>query len=234
MDKPLLGVLGGMGALATACFYEKLHSLQGVSTEQEYLDILLYSKPSIPDRTAFITGQSTDSPLDSLIHAARVLETAGAACIAIPCVTAHFFYAGISDAVSIPVLNLPDETARFASEHGIKKIGLLATDGTIEGKVFHSPLEGQGIDMIIPQADAQSGLMSMIYDIKRGSEHTAGTTPELLDSIAAELRSAGAQAVILGCTDLCVIACSHPETINCLDILAKASLRVVERKERKG
>ena len=88
--KPLLGVMGGMGTQATACFYEKLHSIQSVTTEQEYLDVLVFSKPSIPDRTAYITGKSNESPLEQLTYVALTLEAAGATCIALPCVTSHF------------------------------------------------------------------------------------------------------------------------------------------------
>ena len=221
--KPLLGVIGGMGTQATAYFYEKLHNLQSVSAEQEYMDVLLYSMPSIPDRTAYITGQSTDSPLESLIHAARTLETGGASHIAVTCVTAHFFHDSLSEAVDVPMLNMLVETARHIVERGVNKVCLLATDGTLKSRVFHSALEKLGIRVVIPPTDAQSDLMTVIYNVKLGSAEGH----EVLDSIITKSLKTRAEAVILGCTELCSIARESPDVINTLEILAKASLTAV-------
>jgi len=248
MSKPLLGVIGGMGTQATACFYETLHRMQVVSTEQEYLDVLLYSMPTIPDRTAFITGKSNLSPLEPLVHAAQTLESAGASCIAVTCITSHFFFPDILKAVTIPVLNMLDETARFIEKHGDKRVCLLATDGTIKGRGFHTALEKFGIDLILPSEDTQSALMAIIYDIKRGADvSTDGLDIIIADALGSGADAAdrcdgtvvsgadaadrcdgtavsGVDAVILGCTELCVIARESPDVINTLEVLAGAAL----------
>jgi len=223
MKKKLLGIIGGMGTQATACFYEKLHSLQNVKTEQEYLDILLYSIPSTPDRTAFITGQSPDSPLEHLINAAKTLESAGASCIAIPCITSHYFYSELADSVKIPVLNMLDETAGFTAKKGLKKVCLLATDGTIKGGAFNPAFKRFDINVDVPPKEVQSELMALIYNIKRGSA-VLSDVYDTLDKIVNEALKTGAEAVVLGCTELCITADSPPHTINTLDVLAKASL----------
>jgi len=194
--------------------------MQKVLSEQEYLDILIYSKPTIPDRTAFIIGKSDISPLDSMTGALKVLENAGASCVAIPCVTSHFFYDDLLKAVSIPILNMPEETAHFVVDCGISRIGLLATDGTLKGRVFHNAFEKSGIELIGLSPDSQTRLMEIIYDVKRGG--SAG--PEILDASAAELRSLGAEALVLGCTELCVIARDNPDYINAMEVLARAAL----------
>ena len=209
-----------MGTQATACFYEMLHSLQNVGTEQGYLDILLYSKPSIPDRTAYITGQSSDSPLVPLIQAAQTLESGGASCIAIPCATSHFFYDDISQAVNVPIINMLDETVRCAAEQGARKICLLATDGTLKSGIFHKAFEKHGIAVIAPPEDAQANLMDMIYDIKLG----IAAESEKLDSIVYELLRNGVDAVVLGCTELCITTKRTSNAINTLEVLANASL----------
>jgi len=226
--KPLIGVIGGMGTQATASFYEMLHSLQQVSTEQEYLDVLLYSKPTIPDRTKYIIGQSIESPLEPIIGVARTLEAAGATCIALPCVTSHYFYAEISRAVKVPILHIPNETALVAAESGIKKICLLATDGTIRGKVFHTAFEQNGIEVLIPPDETQSDLMKMIYDVKKGTS----VSPEELCSVINVVLSGEAEAVVLGCTEFCVITSNtedktkdNPSVINTLKVLAEAAIR---------
>ena len=231
--KPLLGVMGGMGTQATACFYEKLHSLQSVATEQEYLDVLVFSKPSIPDRTAYITGKSDESPLEQLTYVALTLETAGATCIALPCVTSHYFYNDILENISIPLLHIPAETAGVIEVNGVKKVCLLATDGTLAGKVFHTTFEQNGIDILLPSEEEQSNLMKIIYDIKRGEE----VPLEYLESITAKPLSDGAEAVVLGCTELCILAdttgdkvtttnsIKNSGMINTIEVLAEAAIK---------
>jgi len=222
-SKPLLGAIGGMGTQATACFYDILHNMQNVTSEQEYLDVLLFSIPSIPDRTAFITGRSIESPLKPLLRAAKVLETAGASLLTMLCVTSHYFYDDLAGSVGIPFLSIPEETAKLAHERGVGKIGILATDGTLKGKVLHKTFEKYGIEALVPLEDSQSVLMTMIYNIKRG----VTVAPEELNTIVYELRDKGSDAVVLGCTELCIIAEGSPVVINTLEVLAAASLRTV-------
>ena len=216
-----------MGTQATACFYDVLHNMQNVTSEQEYLDVLLYSMPSIPDRTAFITGRSIESPLKPLLRAAKALETAGASLLAMLCVTSHYFYDDLAGAVGIPFLSIPAETAKLAYARGIGKIGILATDGTLKGKVLHKAFEQYGIEARVPPEDAQTALMTMIYDIKRG----VAVAPEELHTIAGKLRAKGSDAVVLGCTELCIIAEGSPDVINALEVLAAASLRAAREQK---
>ena len=225
--KPLLGVIGGMGPYATSGFYDILHGLQNVNVEQEYLDVLLFSMTSTPDRTSFITGKSNVSPLEHLIHAARTLESAGATFIAIPCVTSHFFYDSIAKSVGIPVINMLDETARIISASGKKRVYLLATDGTLKSEIFHAVFGRYGIEVMVPAEDVQSKVMAVIYDIKRGGEAPS----KILDAIISDAFNRGTDAVVLGCTELCgirnaALSCdNNNDIINTLGILAKASLQ---------
>ena len=219
--KPLLGVAGGMGTQVTSCFYEKLHALQSVAVEQEYLDVLVYSKPTIPDRTAYITGKSSDSPLEPLIYVLKTLESAGASCIAVPCITSHFFYDDLVKSVNIPVLNMLDETAAYTAGRGFTKVCLFATDGTIKGGAFHNAFKKHGIFVDDPTGDVQSALMEIIYDIKRGVEVSCC----VLDPLIEKALETGAEAVILGCTELCIIKSERNDTIDTLEVLAKAALR---------
>jgi len=228
----LLGIIGGMGTQATACFYKVLHDQQNVASEQEYIDVLLYSKPSIPDRTAYITGQSSESPLEHLIRAAQMLESDGAACIVVPCATSHFFFTDLANAVNVPILNMLDETAAYVKNSGIKSVCLLATDGTLKGGFFHKAFEKFAITVTVPSESAQADLMDIIYDIKRGE----AVSTDILGSIIADAQANGAEAVVLGCTELCVIAdktwdkasvgntAPNLSVISILDVLAEASI----------
>jgi aspartate racemase len=226
-----------MGTQATACLYDILHNLQCVVLEQEYIDVLLYSKPSIPDRTAYITGQSTVSPLEALVNAAKILENAGVDCIAIPCATSHYFYNDLVKAVSIPILNLLDETAKYLNTLGAKKVILFATNGTIKSRLFHNAFEKRGIEAVTPPDSIQADLMEIIYDIKRGE----AVSLDVLSDIVSKVCDDGVDAVVLGCTELCVLGAGQGDDplvlgtsrqgdrppvflINILEVLAEASI----------
>ncbi|MCL2404069.1 MAG: amino acid racemase [Defluviitaleaceae bacterium] len=215
-----LGVVGGMGVQATARFYSMLTNNQSVTTEQEYLDVLIYSKSSIPDRTAFITGKTSTSPLGPLLNAAKVLEEAGVGCIAMPCVSAHFFYDDLACAVSVPFINMMDETAKYVQDKEFGKIGLLATDGTLHGRLFHKAFAKRGIDVVLPGSKAQQYLSDVIYQLKRGDMPTCA-----LDKISADLYDLDAQAIVLGCTELGLLHKSSGYIyIEALEVLANAAL----------
>ena len=215
----MIGVIGGMGVQATALFYDKLVKNQRVEIEQDYADILIYSKSSIPDRTAYITGVCTQSPLPALLHAVEVLQNAGVKCIAVPCITSHFFYEDLARAATVPVLNVLEETAKHVAAAGIYKVGLLATTGTVQGKFFHDALARHQVEALELDAENQARLMDLIYGIKKSQPVDASLTENLADLLYTQ----GAQGVILGCTELNVVAQNH-KYIDALEILATAAL----------
>jgi len=218
-----IGVIGGMGVHTTARFYTMLTDMQAVKTEQEYMDVLIYSKPSIPDRTAFIIGKSDESPLEPLLAAAKTLESAGVCGIVMPCVTAHFFYEELARAVRVPFINMMDETARYVRACGYGKVGLLATDGTLQGGLFNEAFALQGIDVVLPDARVQGRVGDIIYQIKRGE-----MPANVLDGLSAGLRERGAEAIVLGCTELGMLTrCSGYVYIEAMEVLARGALTLL-------
>ncbi len=218
-----LGVIGGMGPFASAYFYKRLTQLQSTENEQDYIDILLYSKPSIPDRTKFILGKSPEDPLAAMLEAGRVLENAGVKCIAIPCCTAHFFYKRLTENLRVPVLNIVKETAARLTEAGVTKAGLMATDGTVKARVFQEEFTQSGIETVNLEEKSQESLMEFIYkSAKRGVKPDTG----LLKKLSGELFDAGAEKVILGCTELSLAGTDWQSErhVDALELLAKAAL----------
>lgn len=214
-----LGVLGGMGVQATGLFYNMLASLQSVETEQQYTDVLLYSKPSIPDRSAYILKRSAESPFHSLLDGVQTLQNAGVSCIAIPCITAHYFYDELAAASSTPIINILTAVARHAHAQGIKKIGVLATAGTLHAGLLQKAFAEFDICVVTPKDE--NTVMQVVYEVKRGA-HVSHTH---LQHMSKELYQAGAQAVLLGCTELSIIAASAPhEYIDALQVLATCAL----------
>lgn len=198
-----LGVIGGLGPMATAYFMQLVIDMTKAERDQEHLEMIIYNCPTIPDRTAYILGQSEESPLPKIIELGKRLKEQEVSCIAIPCITAHYFHQEIEEAVQIPVIHGIRETALLLKEKNIEKVGIMATDGTIQSRIFQEELETLGMKAIVPREDMQKRVMSLIYeDIKKGKK------PDLNSFFAVKdyfIKEEGAQAIVLGCTELSVI-----------------------------
>lgn len=228
-----LGVIGGLGPMASAYFLELLVRMTEASRDQDHLDVILFSRPSVPDRTAAILGKG-ESPVPLMAQAARELEKLGACCIAVPCITSHYFFGELEKAVSIPFLHLVRETAAHLKENGVKKAGILATSGTVSTGLFQRELEALGIAWAVPPAAEQEKVMHLIYDNVK-----AGKPAELplFDQVSAGLRREGAECMILGCTELSLIKRDNAlgaGYLDALDVLAKASVEFCGKPLRPG
>lgn len=220
-----IGIIGGMGPLATADLYRKITILTNAASDAEHIRIYIDSNTSIPDRTEAIANNGT-SPVAEMIASATKLEAIGADFLIIACNTAHYFYEQVANSVSIPVLNMVDECADEASNMGLHSIGLLTTSGVRKTHLYENAFHTRGIQTLLPTEEEQACVTAMIYDCVKASnfEHDITEFKQLLKT----LQERGAQALLLGCTEL-PIAFSHfafPYTI--LDpttILAKSAIR---------
>lgn len=200
-----IGVLGGMGPEATLLFLDYLLRLTPARSDQEHLPVIVFNDPRIPDRTEAIFGTG-ESPLPMLQDFARRLEEAGAELLVIPCNTAHYFWEGIIESISIPALNILDTTVeqilRFRGENaGMKaKIGILATNGTIRMNLYQERLERSGYEPITPDEAQQRETQQLIKSIKAGVPRSE--TGPVLQRLIEHLVDRGAEGVILGCTEL--------------------------------
>ena len=176
--RPIIGILGGMGPLATCDLFRKIIDVEEASSDQDHVRVLIDNNTTIPDRTAAILGQGPD-PVPQMKASARMLEEMGAGLLIMPCNTAHHYYPSLVSSVSIPFLNMPEETALAAKKQGIKKACLLATDGTIEAGVYESAFSALGIDLILPDDAGQKAVMSLIYDGIKAGNRSCDPTPFL-------------------------------------------------------
>ena len=223
-----IGVIGGMGPLATADFYLRLVRATPAATDQEHLHVLIDSNTEIPDRTAAIEGRGPD-PTPVLVETAQRLVAAGAEVLAVPCNSAHAFLDAIRRAVpGVPVLDIMEEVASSAA--GLnpvpQAVGLLATSGTVRQHLYHAALSRRSIEVMSPDADAQRVVSGAIASVKAGE-----TGPEVrarIRGIADALVRAGAGAIVLGCTELPLILGPGDVAVPVLDgteILARAAVR---------
>ena len=218
-----LGIIGGLGPLATAYFYKLITDFTEIEREQEHLEILIHSCPSIPDRTSHILDpENNPSPLPKIEEIGRELASAGCSVIAVPCVTAHCFFDDYSKSVPAQFIHMPKETAKYLASEGIGCAGIMATDGTLKTGVLASALEEYGIKPVRPSAKSQKNVMKIIYEqVKLGNP----IDYELFDSVGEDLRSQGAQTVILGCTELSLARSALPDGyIDVLEVLASRSI----------
>lgn len=192
-----LGIIGGMGPLAGCDLLEKIIANTDARCDQDHIHVLLDSNTAIPDRTAAILAGGAD-PVPQLCASARRLERAGAQVLVMSCNTVHYFYDAVASSVSVPLLHMPRLTTAFVEQSGLRRVALLATDGTIRSGVYQKAFAGTA--PLLPDPQGQAAIMSLIYDgVKRGDEHF--DTAQVRD-VLRTLTDNGAEAFILGCTEL--------------------------------
>ena len=219
-----LGVIGGLGPMATVYFLQLLVQMSQAKTDQEHMEILLHSVPQIPDRTGYIIGKSKENPLPLMAETGRKLADQGAEVIAIPCVTAHFFQQQLEAEIGVPVLNAIEETLLTLKSAGIERVGLMATDGTVQSGLFQKALEAADISCALPCEEGQKQVMHIIYEeVKAGKS----VNLPLFHETAEELFRQDAQVVLLGCTELSLIKRDHPLRPGFLDVLEVLARKAV-------
>jgi aspartate racemase len=208
MDAPrhrsdLVGVLGGMGPLATADFIVKLIALTPAERDEDHIPIIVSSCPQLPSRVASILERNARSPLPELKERLDFLLAAGARCIVMPCNTAHHWHAELAEAARpIPFLHIADAAA---AELGRRKIagpvGLLATEGTVKSGFYQQRLAARGFGCILPAEDVMRTLV--LPGIALVKAHRLAEAAALLREAVRRLKTeSGAGIVILGCTEI--------------------------------
>ena len=216
--------------MATAYFYELLSAHTEAVCDQDHIDIIINSHATTPDRTAYIIGQSEDNPLAVMVEDIRRMKTYGADLVAIPCNTAHYFYDRLKASTDLPILNIMEEAAVKLASLGVRRAGILATDGTVFSGTYDRYLSIHGIDCVRPCAGDQKTVTRIIYD-----EIKNGKTPDIdaFLAVSANLRAQGAEMLILGCTELSLIKKQYPLPeyfIDSLDVLAEATILACGKK----
>ncbi len=201
-NRKLLGILGGLGPMATVYFYEMLTAHTKASRDQDHIDMLISSRATTPDRTAFIVGESEESPIGTMTEEGKRLQNCGADLISMPCNTAHYFYDELTAALDIPVVNILYETAAHIKRTGAKRAGILATEGTVKSGAYAHVCEKVGLDCIVPDEEHQAILSEIIYgQIKQGKPVDMAK----FECVRDHMTSRGADKLVLGCTELSLI-----------------------------
>lgn len=219
-----LGVIGGLGPMATAYFMQLVIEMTDAKTDQEHIPMVVYHCPQIPDRTSFFLGKSKENPITKIVECGKLLEQMGMELLVMPCITAHSLFEEIQKEVSIPMVHMVKETVGYLKKEGVCHVGLEATDGTIWTGIFQRELEKQGIEVILPSKEKQAMVMHLVYhNVKAGKR----VDMERFEQIEQELQKQGAEVIVLGCTELSII--NRDEKIghgylDVMEVLAKTAV----------
>jgi aspartate racemase len=196
-----LGVLGGMGPLATADFLKKLIVATPAQKDADHVPVIVYSVPQIPDRVAPILNATGASPLPAMLEGVRTLEAAGAECIAIPCITAHHWYDELCQAAKVPIIHIADATCAAMIAQGVRgDVALLATDATLRSGFFQQRLQAAGFGVASPSnEEMQELVLPAIVCVKR---HDMATALTLTSEAVQRLLARDLQRIVLACSEL--------------------------------
>lgn len=237
-NKPVVGILGGLGPAATVTFLDELVRLTDASRDQDHVDAVVLQHSSVPDRTEAILHDGP-SPGPVLARDARLLEQMGVDFIVLPCNSAHAFIGDIREGLSVELLSIVglagEQAAEVAAcrsaEAGPHTIGVFATEGTVAAQTYEKDLRGRGARAWIPPSDMQADLSTIIYDqVKAGRPADADLLGRLVDRALAE----GCDAVLLGCTELSIIYAAQEELSQRLEVVDSLETLAIATIERTG
>lgn len=227
-----VGIIGGMGPKATADLFNKIIHYTDASCDQEHLHILVDSNSQIPDRSSYILGKG-ENPIKKLTETAMRLKDGGAEILIMPCNTAHYFYDELTECVNVPFINMIEEVEKYiVKNYGKCKVGLLATLGTYEGKIYEKYCKKYGIEIVVPTKETKEKLFDAIYKVKAGEKNfNADFAMDILN----EFKEKKIRIMILGCTELPLIfeplknELKDFEFISSTDILAKKTVEIASQ-----
>lgn len=215
-----LGVLGGLGPMSTVYFCELLTSHTLALCDADHIDMLISSRATTPDRTAYILDKTSPDPLPVMLAEAHRLEAAGVDLLVMPCNTAHYFYDGLAAGCKTPILNIIDETTAHLARTGVRTFGLLATVGTIQSGAYERFCKNRGLTCVTPTVAEQAIVSDIIFaQIKQNKPVDMAA----FASVAEALRQRGCEKIVLGCTELSLIKKQGLDAklfVDSLDVLA--------------
>lgn len=206
MKSKTVGIIGGMGPEATVDLMNRVIRATPALDDGDHIRMLVDNNPGIPSRIRALIEGTGESPGPCMARMGRRLEAWGADFLAIPCNTAHYYYEEISRAVRIPVLHMIElAVERIVSENpGIGRVGLLASPAVLKTELYKRPFMKHGVELVSPDTGFQADLLAAIRSIKSG-----GIDDRVISSVQAasdHLAGGGAQALLIACTELSIIA----------------------------
>lgn len=229
-----IGILGGMGPEATVDLFGKIVRATPARVDQDHVRVVIDSNPKIPDRTAFLRGCGPD-PVPAMQASIEGLVRMGADLILIPCNTAHVYYDRLQASTPVPILHIMREvaqalTAAESDRPRVRVAGLLATELTVESRLYHEALAAVGVEVLVPPPEVQAWVTEAIFGAEGIKAGVYAPARGRLLRAGRYLVEQGAEVLIAGCTELPLVLRPHDFAVPWIDpaeILARAALRRV-------
>jgi aspartate racemase len=222
----VLGVLGGMGPLATANFYQRLVEATPSTCDQGHIPVVIWGDPTVPDRSAALTQPGAPDPTPWLLRGARMLDALGVALIAVPCNSAHPFLSEIQRSIDAPVVDMVKATVQCAAAQfgSTGQVAVLSTEGTYRTGIYQGLLRAEGIQPIPLTVQTRQLIQSAITEIKAGRVDVAQIQ---VRKALAHLGPHHPDLVIAACTELTTmrdtIAADYP-VLDSATVLANSAV----------
>ena len=229
----VVGVIGGLGPEATLDFFAKVLHHSKAAKDQDHIHLIIENNPKTPNRNDAIAGRGP-SPGPALADMARALERAGADFVVMACNTAHAYEGDIRAVLTKPFVSLIDEVVgEVRRQHpAAKRVGVLATQGSRDAKIFAPAFASHGIEVIQLDEVSQGLFMALLYRIKSGER--SKDLREGMQHLGEELVAMGADILIAGCTEVPLVLQQGDNSkmmIDSTDVLAKRSVVYARRIE---
>lgn len=207
-----LGVIGGMGPLATVKFYDKIVLNTEAHNDNEHIDLIVLNHSTMPDRTKCIIENKDTEFLNEIKKDLEILERIGIDVVAIPCNTSHYFYDEFKNFTNLKIINMIEETILEIKRRGIKKVAVFGTLGTLNSKVYNKYAKENGIEVKELSLEDKKTVMDIIYKIKETNNLESKDFVEILNRYCND-KTIG----IIACTELSLL--DIPENLNTIDAL---------------
>ena len=217
-----LGVIGGMGPLATVSFYERVVLNTAAKCDNEHIDMVVLSHASMPDRTKCIIENRGGEFLEVIKKDFKILEDIGVEAVAIPCNTSHYFFDEFKKFTGLRIINMIEETILEVKKRGIEKIAVFGTLGTLNSKVYEKYANQHGLLVKEVSPEDKQAVMDIIYDIKETNGLDGRRFVDILSRYCDD-ETVG----IIACTELSLLDIPRDiNTIDALDVLVKRSIEL--------
>lgn len=217
-----LGVIGGMGPLATVSFYERVVLNTVAKCDNEHIDMVVLSHASMPDRTKCIIENKGGEFLEVIKKDFKILEDIGVEAVAIPCNTSHYFFDEFKKFTGLRIINMIEETILEVKKRGIEKVAVFGTLGTLNSKVYEKYANQHGLLVKEVSPEDKQAVMDIIYDIKETNALDGRRFVDILSRYCDD-ETVG----IIACTELSLLDIPRDiNTIDALDVLVKRSIEL--------
>lgn len=197
-----IGIIGGMGALASVDLYNKITKLSNAKCDQDHIHLIIDSNAKLPDRVSFILGKSKDDPSKGLIKSAKMLKNAGCDAIALACNTAHYFIKDIQSEVDIEILHIADIASKAIKKNfkNAKRVALLCTTATKKAKIYDEFIANEGLELLNLDDQIMASVMDCIY--KGVKANKIEEYAEIFNDVVSKI---DADVFIAGCTEIPIL-----------------------------